>query len=98
MSDASFPGSARNALVLISVILTGAALVWMAPILTPLALAGFLMLMIDAMARDLHHRAPVLGADASLVAAIATCILVFGVVVYFIAGHAAGFASKLMAY
>ncbi|MEJ0067010.1 MAG: hypothetical protein WDM85_17660 [Caulobacteraceae bacterium] len=88
----------RNATVLVAVILSGAAMTWMAPILTPLALAVFLMLMIDAMARDLHGRLPRLGPDASLVAAIATCILVFAVVVYFIAGHAAGFVGKLMAY
>jgi len=90
--------TARNALVLIAVILTGAAMTWMAPILTPPALAIFLMLMIDAMARDLHGRLPRLGPDASLAAAIATCILVFAVVVYFIAGHAAQFVGKLMAY
>src|ERR1700722_18560015 len=96
--DAPPNDTTRNALVLIAVILTGAAMTWMAPILTPPALAIFLMLMIDAMARDLHSRLPRLGADASLIAAIATCILVFGVVVYFIAGHAAGFVGKLMAY
>ena len=90
--------ASSNALVLIAVILTGAAMTWMAPILTPLALALFLMLMIDAMARDLHGRLPRLGPDASLLAAIATCILVFAIVVYFIAGHAAGFVLKLMAY
>jgi predicted PurR-regulated permease PerM len=90
--------TARNALVLIAVILSGAAMTWMAPILTPLALAVFLMLMIDAMARDLHGRLPRLGPDAALAAAIATCILVFAIVVYFIAGHAAAFVGKLMAY
>jgi len=99
MADDAHPSNtARNAQVLIAVILTGAAMTWMAPILTPLALAVFLMLMIDAMARDLHGRLPRLGPDASLAAAIATCILVFAVVVYFIAGHAAGFVVKLMAY
>src|SRR5271168_4657428 len=89
MAGSAAPSTtARNALVLIAVILTGAAMTWMAPILTPPALAIFLMLMIDAMARDLHARLPRLGPDASLAAAIATCILVFAVVVYFIAGHA----------
>jgi AI-2 transport protein TqsA len=90
--------TARNAQVLMAVILGGAALVWLAPILTPLALAVFLMLMIDAMARDLHGRLPALGADASLAAAISVCILVFAVIVYFIAGHAAGFVGKLVVY
>jgi AI-2 transport protein TqsA len=105
MADAAPPpdparnaNTTRNATVLVAVILSGAAMTWMAPILTPLALAVFLMLMIDAMARDLHGRLPRLGPDASLAAAIATCILVFAVVVYFIAGHAAAFVGKLMAY
>ena len=60
-----------------AVILAGVALMWMAPILTPLALAVFLMLMVDAMARDLHVRVPRLGAGASLGAAVDHCILVF---------------------
>src|SRR5271156_2813021 len=92
------PDPGRNAQVIIAVILTGAAMIGLAPILTPLALAVFLMLMIDAMAGDLHQRLPRLGPDASLAAAIATCILGFAVVVYFIAGHAAQFVGKLMAY
>ncbi|HEY1751736.1 MAG TPA: AI-2E family transporter [Caulobacteraceae bacterium] len=100
MAGAPSPRSntARNAQVVIAVILSGAALVWLAPILTPLALAVFLMLMIDAMARDLQQRVPALGADAALGAAIATCIVVFAVVVVFVAAHAAGFVTKLFAY
>jgi predicted PurR-regulated permease PerM len=94
----SSPNAARNAQILIAVILTGAALVWMAPILTPLELAVFLMLMIDAMARDLHLRAPILGPGASLAVAIVLCILLFAVVVFFVAAHSAGFVVKLFAY
>jgi len=90
--------TARNAQVLIAVVLTGAAMTWLAPILTPLALAVFLMLMIDALARDLHDRLPMLGAGASLAAAIVTCIVVFGVTVVFVAAHLAGFVAKLIAY
>ena len=92
------PVTSRNALVLIAVILAGAALAWLAPILTPLALAVFLMLMIDAMARDLHARAPIIGPGASLGLAIFLCILVFAVIVFFVAAHAAGFVTKLFAY
>ncbi len=99
MADARNPSdTARNAQVITAVVVTGAALVWLGPILTPLALAVFLMLMIDAMARDLHGRLRWLGPDASLAAAITTCILVFAAVVYFIAGHAAGFVGKLVVY
>ncbi|HWF76427.1 MAG TPA: AI-2E family transporter [Caulobacteraceae bacterium] len=88
----------RNALVLIAVILSGSALLWAAPILTPLALAIFLMLMIDAMARDLHGRIPALGADASLGAAIITCAIAFALIVFVVGAHSAGFAAKLLAY
>jgi predicted PurR-regulated permease PerM len=94
----AFSDTARNSLVLIAVILAGAAVTWMAPILTPLALAVFLMLMIDAMARDLHGRLPALGANAALAVAIATCMLVFAIVVYVVAGRTAGFVGQLVAY
>lgn len=99
MSDGK-PASntSRNAQVIIAVILTGAALIWAAPILTPLALAIFLMLMIDAMARDLHARLPALGADASLLAAIVTCAIAFALIVFTVGAHSAGFAAKLLAY
>jgi AI-2 transport protein TqsA len=90
--------AARNALVLIAVILTGAAITWLAPILTPLALAVFLMLMIDAMARDLHLRVPFLGPGSALAVAIFLCILAFALIVFFVAAHAAGFAAKLFAH
>lgn len=88
----------RNAQVVIAVIMAGAAMVWLAPILTPLALAVFLMLMIDAMARDLQGRVPVLGPDASLLVAVVICIVAFAVTVFFVAAHAAGFVAKLLAY
>ena len=90
--------AARNALVVIAVVVAGAALTWLAPILTPLALAVFLMLMIDVVARDLQLRVPALGGGASVGLAIALCMLVFGAVVFFIAAHAAGFAAKLFTY
>ncbi|MGH6956926.1 MAG: AI-2E family transporter [Caulobacteraceae bacterium] len=90
--------AARTAQVLIAVVVSGAAMVWLAPILTPLALAVFLMLMIDAMARDMKARAPVLGDIGALIAAIFICIVVFAATVFFVASHAAAFAAKLVAY
>ncbi len=89
---------ARNALVVIAVVVAGAALTWLSPILTPLALAVFLMLMIDVVARDLQLRLPALGEGASVGLAMGLCMLVFGAVVFFIAAHAAGFVAKLFAY
>ncbi|HEY1426853.1 MAG TPA: AI-2E family transporter [Caulobacteraceae bacterium] len=99
MADAKqTSNTSRNAQVIIAVILTGAAMIWAAPILTPLALAIFLMLMIDAMARDLHGRVPALGPDASLLVAILTCAVTFGLVVWVVAARGAGFAAQLLAY
>jgi len=48
----------RNALVILAVIAVGAALYWMRNILTPLALAMFLAIMIDSFARRLEHHWP----------------------------------------
>ena len=96
--DTHASNTTRNALVVIAAILTGATLLWAAPILTPLALAIFLMLMIDAMARDLHGRVPALGADASLLAAILTCAIIFALIVFVVGAHSAGFANQLIGY
>ena len=49
---------ARNALVILAVLASGATLYLMAGILTPLALAMFLAVMIDGFARVLQHRLP----------------------------------------
>jgi len=46
--------TARNALVIIAVVVAGAAFLWLRGILTPLALALFLMVMIDGFARVLE--------------------------------------------
>jgi len=47
----------RNALVLIAVVAGGAAVYWLRGILTPLAMAIFLMIMIDGVKRS-SRRAP----------------------------------------
>ncbi len=96
--DKPVSNTMRNALVVIAVILSGAALIWAAPLLTPLALAIFLMLMIDAMARDLHGRVPALGGDASLLAAVLTCAVVFALIVFVVGARSAGFVAKLLLY
>src|SRR6202012_1002679 len=44
----------RNAVLVLTVIATGAALLWLKPILTPLAIALFLMVLIDELARRIH--------------------------------------------
>ena len=52
------PTVARNALVILAVIAGGTTLYVLAGILTPLALAMFLAVMIDGFARVLEHRLP----------------------------------------
>ena len=88
--------AAANAQVVTAVIAGGAALHWLAPILTPLALAPFLMVMTDGMARSLRARAPAVG-DAALAVAIALCIAGFAVVVFFVAENGAAFVGRLIA-
>lgn len=61
---------ARNAVVLIAVVAGGAALYWLRGILTPLAMAIFLMIMIDGLKRAIETRTPVPGRWAGVTALI----------------------------
>jgi predicted PurR-regulated permease PerM len=88
-------GVASYALVIVAVILTAYALYWMRGILTPLALAVFLMIMVDGFARALATRAPFLPAWAALPVALALSVLGLGLTVYAVAANAAGFAQEL---
>ena len=58
----------RNALVLIAVVAAGAAVYWLRGILTPLAMAIFLMIMIDGLKRGIETRTPVPGRWAGVAA------------------------------
>jgi predicted PurR-regulated permease PerM len=88
----------RNALVILAGIAGGATLYWMAPILTPLALAMFLAVMIDGLARALQHRLPHVSKRAALPLAILVSILLFGGTAFFVAENATGFATELTTY
>lgn len=88
----------RVSLVILAVIATGAALFWMRGILTPLALAVFLAVMIDGFARVLKAKLPMLGDKAALAAAIVLLLLLFGVSVLVIADNASDFISQIIAY
>lgn len=88
----------RNALVILTVIAAGAALYWMRGILTPLALAMFLAIMIDSFARRLEQRWPMLPDSLSFLAAIVLSILIFVVTALVVADNASDFADKLKAY
>src|SRR5947199_4902080 len=87
----------RNALVILAGIAGGASLYWLAPILTPLALAMFLAVMIDGFARVLEHRLPLVSKTAALPLAVVLSILLFGGTAFFVAINSAGFAEQLVA-
>jgi predicted PurR-regulated permease PerM len=86
----------RNALVIIAVIVSGAAFYWLGAILTPLVLALFLMVMIDSFARALC-RVPGFPTLAALPVAIVLAIAGFAVIALMVASNAAAFAGQLMA-
>lgn len=87
--------TARTAMVIIAVVVCGAAFYWLAAILTPLALALFLVVLIDGFTRVLKRRAPWLPRSADLPVALGVCLVVFGAVVYVIAANARDFALQL---
>src|ERR1700743_3420996 len=62
--------TARHAVILIAVVATGAALYWLREILAPLAIAAFLLIMVDALGAAVRRWAPFIPNAASLPAAI----------------------------
>ena len=92
------PTVARNATVILAVIAGGTTLYFLAPILTPLALALFLAVMIDGFARALERRLPGVSRKAALPLALAICLLLFGGTAVFVATNGAGFLTQLIGY
>ena len=92
------PAATRNAVVFLAVIAGGAALLWMRDILTPLALAMFLAVMIDGFARVLVRRAPGFPRRLALPTAIVLSIVLFGLSVWVVADNSNGFIDQLKAY
>jgi AI-2 transport protein TqsA len=88
----------RNAVVFLAVIAGGAALLWMRDILTPLALAMFLAVMIDSFARVMMARIPKLSQRVALPTAVVFSILLFGLSVWVVAENSAGFVDQLKDY
>jgi predicted PurR-regulated permease PerM len=87
---------ARNSLVIIAVVVTAYALYWMRGILTPLALAVFLLVMIDGLARGLCRRAPFIPEWAALPVALLLSCMALATIVYAVAANAPGFAAQLI--
>ena len=88
----------RNAIVTLAVIATGATLYWLADILTPLALAMFLAVMIDGFARVLERRLPGVSRKVSTPLAVVLSAALFGGTAFFIADNATSFAGQLVGY
>jgi len=84
---------ARNALVLIAVVAGGAAVYWLRGILTPLAMAIFLMIMIDGMKQSIEVRTPVPARWAGL-AALIVVVLGFIASIAIIVNGARGFFAE----
>lgn len=88
----------RNALVILATIAGGVVLYLLSDILTPLALALFLAVMIDGFARVLQTRLPGVGARAAVPLAVILSVVIFGGAAFFIADNATSFAAQLITY
>ena len=97
MSAAPTASTARNAQVIIAVILAGAALRWLADIITPLLLAIFLAVMMDGFSRVIRRRLPALSPGATVAAAIVIATLAFLLSVVIVAANINGFLASLTA-
>jgi len=86
----------RNALILIAVITAGAALLWLSDILTPLALALFLMVMVDSFARVLRARLPGIAERAIMPIAITVFVVGFAGITLVVASNAGGFINQMI--
>ena len=87
--------TARNSLVLMAVVAGFAALYWLRSILAPLALAVFLLVMMDGLARALSRYIPGLKDRYAMPAAILLIVLAFVGSVWVIVDGAAGFRGQL---
>ena len=84
---------ARNALVAIAVVAMGAAVYWLRDILTPLAMAIFLLIMIDGVKRFIEERTPVPSRFAGAAALILIVVLFFASI-WVIVNGATGFFDE----
>lgn len=88
----------RNAVVLIAVVASGAALLWLQPILTPLALAIFLLVMIESFGRFLKRRIRVLPSWAAIGLALLISAGLFVAAAWIVAVNAASFVRQIESY
>jgi predicted PurR-regulated permease PerM len=98
MTDSVSSNAARTATVIMTVILAGAVVWWLRAILTPFALALFLMVIIDGLARVLEHRIPYFPKKAALPTAMALTTLALALVIFVIVDKASSFLAQLILY
>ena len=89
--------SARTATVLIAVIMVGVLVWFLRGILAPFALALFLMVIIDGLARVLWRRIPHFPKAAALPVSMILITLLFGVTAYVVTDNAKTFVTQLIA-
>ncbi len=94
-SPVAMPSSAvsRNALGVIATVAAGAAIYWLRDILTPLAMAIFLLIMIDGVKRSVEARTPLNHRWAGI-AALTLVVLAFFASIAIIVNGAAGFFGE----
>lgn len=88
----------RTATVILAVIACGATLYWLRSILTPLALAVFLAVMIDGFARVIRSRLSGVSERTAVTSAIVLSVVLFGGSTFVIAENATSFIGQLVAY
>lgn len=88
----------RVSLVIIAVIISAAAFRWLGDILTPFAIALFLMVIIDGLARVLEHRVPGFPRKLAMPVALIASTVVFVVIAYLVADNVTNFVGQLIGY
>jgi predicted PurR-regulated permease PerM len=90
--------NARAATLIIATVLVGAVVFWLRDILAPLALALFLMVIIDGLARVIEKRLKFVPPKVALGLALVFTTLVFVLTAYEVTIHATTFLAQLIAY
>ena len=98
MIESSTGTTIRNAVVFLAVVAGVAALWWMRGILTPLVLAVFLLVLIDALARALKRAVPGMPAHAATPVAVIVSVVLFGLTIYFLVDNTRSFVGQLIDY
>ena len=89
--------NARAATLIIATVMVGVVVWWLRAILAPFALALFLMVIIDGLARVMQHRLRV-PHRAALALALGLVTLVFALTAYEVTVHASIFLTRLIGY